>query len=281
MFFADVGSGRFDVSTDVDPVKLQFTVPRQQDSGDIVKSELWLFPTLESTQDDGWYEIRLTLFAKMKYLNKEREFETNERIYWRSSDKCVMVVATDLTKKIARRLKRHGINETLIDLTLEIIMIRPLINAPKEAEWQQTCRALSPRSSNNSFLVIKYYSDQESTTTGRKKRSTVPTTTSESPSSCSLVPFRVNLTEVFGSWIISPRELVDIKDCKGTCDVVSDYKLFSPRAVLKDRLKDSIKYEQKVSCVPTAFEPVAFLIYQEDYYVLVEYLVSATACGCR
>ena len=277
-----MGSSRFDVSTDVDMVKLQFTVPQKQDSSDIVKSELWLFPTLESKQDDGWYEIRLSLSAKMKSLNKARAFQTNELVYWRSSDKCVMVVATDLTKRIARRLKKRGINETLIDLTLEILMIRPLINAPKEAEWQQTCRALSPRSGNNSFLVIKYYSDKENTsTTGRKKRSTVPTTTSESPSCCSLVPFRVNLTEAFGSWIISPRELVDIKDCKGNCDVVSDYKLFSPRAVLKDRLKDSIKYKQEVSCVPTAFEPVAFLVYQENYYVLVEYLVSATACGCR
>ena len=277
-----MASSRFDVSTDVDPVKLQFTVPRQQEISNIVKSELWLFPTLESTQDGGWYEIRLSLSAKMKYLKKARTFETNESIYWRSSDKCVMVVATGLTKKIARSLKRHGINEILIDLTLKILQIRPLINASKEAEWQQTCRALSPRSSNNSFLVIKSYSDQESTsTTGRKKRSTVSNTTSESPTSCSLVPFRVNTTEVFGSWIILPP-IININDCQGSCSFSLDRNLFSLHAVLKGRLMGYIKNEQEVCCVPIAFKPVTFLIARpEDKYVIVQALISATACGCR
>lgn len=276
-------SGRFDVDENSRAVNLNFTVPQQQDSSDIVKSELWLFPSLQASLSSEWYTIRFLLTSTLPSFNKP--IETLSEVKWQSSGGCVMVDATRLTKKIARKLRSNQLNETLVYLKVQILSLTPLYNEHSKADWQQICKSLSPRSSNSSFLVVKYYSDQVSSTTSeRKKRNSLGENdrSPETESGCSLVPFYVNLTEVYGTWVVSPIELTDIRACAGDCDVGSNYHLFSSRALLKDRLKDLSRYDVKpVTCVPVAFEPLVFLIYQADYYVLVEYQVKATKCGCR
>lgn len=271
------------MDTNSGAVNLHFTVPQQQDSSDIVKSELWLFPSLQAVLPSDWYTVRFLLTSTLPSFN--RPIETVSEVKWKSSDGCAMVDATVLTKKIARKLRNYQLNETLVDLKVQIFSITPLYSVLKEEEWQQVCKSLSPRSSNSSFLVVKYYSDQVSSTTSeRKKRSTLNDggRYSEDESPCSVVPFYVNLTEAYGTWVVSPRGLTDIRACAGACDVASSLHLFSSRALLKDRLRDLSKYDvQPVTCVPVAFEPLPFLIYQVDYYVLVEYQVKATKCGCR
>ena len=275
--------GRFDVDTNSGAVNLHFTVPQQQDSSDIVKSELWLFPSLQAALPSEWYTVRFLLTSTLPSFN--RPIETLSEVKWKSSGGCVMVDATVLTKKIARKLKNYKLNETLVYLKVQILSLTPLYNEPKEADWQDICRSLSPRSSNGSFLVVKYYSDQVSSTTSERKKRNALGGNDRSPEDergCSLVPFNVNLTEIYGTWVVSPIGLTDIGDCAGDCDVVSNYNLFSSRALLKDRLRDHPTHDvQPVTCVPVAFDPLVFLIYQTDYYVLVEYHVKATKCGCR
>lgn len=284
-----IAGGRMDIGSYTSTVTLLFTVPHQKEIKAIGKSEIWIFPSLETPLEEGWYKLTLALVITMPDFNKP--VEADKIVYWHSTDDCIMIDVTGQTKSIARKLSKRSLNETLVTVEVSIIDKLKLIrNLPKKSEWHQTCLALSPRNDDNSFLVVKYYSDKEineSRPASVEKRSIE---NSNSSGGCQPVPFYVNLKVIYGDWIVSPRGEVDIQACSGTCDIVDDYRLFSSRAFLKHRLRNvgnSISVPSKlnldVSCTPLDFEHLVLLIYVNtgDYYVLVEYPVKVKTCGCQ
>ena len=283
-----------DVGSSSASTTLLFTVPQQKEIKAIGKSEIWLFPSLDTPVEEGWYKLELALVITMPDFNNP--VEADKTVYWRSTDGCLMIDVTGQTKAIARKLSKRALNKTLVTVEVSIIHKLKLIgNLPKEKEWQQVCATLSPRSNNNSFLVVKYYSDKEINDSIRssvekrnlEKRSIDRFNTS---GGCSLSPFIVDLEVIYGDWVMSPKEAVDIKACTGTCDIVDDFPLFSSRAFLKDRIRNvketlGVPSEMNldVSCVALTFEPLTLLIYvdDDDYYALVDFPIKATSCGCR
>ena len=287
-----MGGAQIDVDGDESSVTLQFTVPQQREPNAIDKAELWLFPSFNAPLEDRWYKLSLGFVIFLEGFNNPVEAPKN--VYLRGRDECIMVDLTRETKIIARKLNKSNLNETLVTVVVGLHHKEEVLNWRPEEEWQQTCSALSLRSSNTSFQVVKYFSDEGKSSDSARKRRTVvqrqvPAVDAK-PSGCSLVPFDIDLQEVYGDWIVSPTEPVNVGACSGICDINSNSKLFSSRAVLKDRLinvKDTLPYlpyhDLDVSCVPLTFDPLVFLIHVEttDYYVLVEYPIKATSCGCR
>ena len=281
---------------------LHFTVPQQSTSAmgnreasrPIAKAELWLFPSFNIPQDGRWYELTLGFVITLEGFNKVREIEVGP-VLWRGSDECIMVDLTRTARYIERRLKSRRLNETLVNVRVTVHHKEEVLHrTPLEKEWQRTCSSLSPRTSNTSFLVVKYFSDKVDR--GRRRRAVVDDqvpTASNYSSSCSLVQYTVKLQSVFGDWVVSPKEPVDVGACFGTCNININPGDFSPRAILKERLRNlrdtaesllplsSSHYE--ISCTEITVDPLVFLIYMEgpDSYVLLEYPVKAKNCGCR
>ena len=290
---ADMSGAQIDVGGDQSSVRLQFTVPQQSEPNAIENGELWLFPSFNTPLEDRWYKLSFGFIIRLREF--DNVVETRRVLYWRSTDECIKVNLTKHTKKIASRIKRKNLNETLVTVDVTLHHKEVVLAGRMEEEWQRTCSALISRSSNTSFLVVKYFSDEEESQSdsARKRRTTVEDpvpSVDAKPSGCSLVPFNVNLQEVYGDWIVSPTEPVNVGACSGTCDINSNSKLFSARAIFKDRLinmKDTLpdlpSHDLDVSCVPLTLKPLVFLIHVEttDYYVLVEYPIKATSCGCR
>lgn len=304
-------------------INLHFTVPQQsttaigkEEAKPIAKSELWLFPRFDDVpQDQRWYEISLGFVFTLSGFNKPVETQV-DGIRWRGADECIMVDLTTQTKIIDRKLKKRNLNETQVNVRVTVHHREEYHGPiPTEQEWQRTCSSLSSRASNNSFLVVKYFSDERPSTEGRKKRQVAydrPQPIDERPSiegrkkrrvaydhpqpiedssteGCSLVSYNVSLQEVFGPWVVSPSELVDVGACAGTCSS-NNGNLFTPRSQLKDRLSHSHhspsvipNHVFQVNCIAIRSSAMQFLIYMEETnsLVLVNYPIKAKACGCR
>ena len=279
-------------------VYLHFTVPQlstgangnQETSRPIEKAELWLFPSFNTPSSDAsvrWYELTLGFVFDLDGFNKDVDAYVD--VLWRDSDECLMVDLTSATRKIARKLKNRDLNETLVTAKVTLHDKVKLSNrSPSLEEWQHTCSYLSPRTSNTSFLVVKYITDEDDSSSNRRKRAAA----TEPPSAgcCSLIEHTVRLQEVFGDWVVSPTGLVDVGACAGICDVTINRFYFSPRALLKDRLRtltntDSLEsgLDFEVSCAPLTFDPLILLIHvaATDSYILMDYPVKAKSCGCR
>ena len=280
-------------------VNLHFTVPQlstnadgnQETSRPIEKAELWLFPTSNPSSEGQWYKLTLGFVFDLYDFNKNVESQV-ENVLWRDSDECMMVDLTSATKVIARKLKKRELNET--DVTAEVT-VRQKVKLPKSAspsvqEWQHTCSFLNARTSNTSFLVVKYISDEVDDSGRVKKRRAAVKDKPSTANCCSLITYEVQMQDVFGDWVVSPNGPVDVGACAGVCDVAINRFKFSPRALLKDRLRTMINphlhapgYDFGVSCAPLTFDPLILLIHVEaqDSYVLMDFPVKAKTCGCR
>ena len=278
-------------------VTLHFTIPQQSTNGiesqevsrPISKAELWLFPDFSSQVDDHWYKLTFGFVFTLEGFNRPVETQV-DNILWRSSDECVMVDLTAQTKIIDRKLKKCNLNETFVNVWVTVHHIEEYHGTtPEVQEWQNTCSSLSSRSSNTSFLV---FTDEENSSYGQGTKRAVPDdyrwTTGNETEGCSLVEYKVSLQEVFGTWVASPTELVDVGACSGRCDVNKDRDLFSPRAILKARLRNvqspvshMPNHNFQVFCTPVTFEPLLLLIHirEANSYALVDYLVKAFDTG--
>lgn len=306
-------------------ITLTFRVPKQRSMSDSnqsdknsklpQKAELWMFPRISNEPNARWYEVDLGFLFNL--FNKE--WEVDERIRWRSSDECIMVDLTPSIQRIDKRLqRRRKINETLANVTVTVHHITELTgnNIPNEQDWQKICRSeLQNRSSNTSFLAVQYFSDSpEGSTENRKKRTATNealTNTikrdsvnvhrrqiAELPSmklpsmerGCTNYTHMVRLQEVFGDWVVAPTEEVDVGLCYGFCRMDLNIAAFTPRGILKNRLKNVGDKDStvpsdhfEVKCAPLAFEPVIFLIHMEetDSYILMDYPIKVKSCGCQ
>lgn len=307
------GSGEDSITT------LQFRVPKQRSTSGSnqndkklpQKAELWMFPRISNEPNARWYEV--TLGFEFRLFNKI--WEVDEHIRWRSSDECIMVDLTSSIQKIDKRLQRRKkINETLANVTVTVHHITELTsnNIPNEQDWQKICRSeLQNRSSNTSFLVVQYFSDSpEGSTENRKKRTATNEALTNSikrdsvnvhrrrqiaelPSTergCTNYTHMVRLQDVFGDWVVAPTEEVDVGLCYGFCRMDLNIAAFTPRGILKNRLKNVGDKDStvpsdhfEVKCAPLAFEPVIFLIHMEetDSYILMDYPIKVKSCGCQ
>lgn len=306
---------------------LQFRVPKQQsiDANDVKsnqedepqKAELWLFPRIgqiNEPNDLRWYELRLGfVFDVLK-----KEWEDEEIIYWRNSDECIMVDLTAHVQKIHRRLgRKKKKNETLASVKVTVHHKRELLqNIPtKPQDWQQICSSeLQNRTSNTSFIVVQYFSNSadSSNESRRKKRTAVnkplnPSNKIDSvnahrrraqraaavqrPSEeqgCTNYEYNVNLQEVFGAWVVAPTEEIDVGICYGFCDIGTNPEAFSPRGILRNRLRNMEESlvpsdHFDVSCTPLTFEPLILLIRMEetDTLILMDFPIKVKSCGCQ
>ena len=297
-FFADTNGGQIGGGGVSSSIDLHFTVPQQttnaigsqDESRPISKSELWLFPNFNVPKNERWYEVSLGFVFTLEGFNRPVEAEVGN-ILWRGSDDCIMVDLTPQTKIIDRKLKRRGLNETLVHVRVTVHHREEYHGpTPHVEEWQNTCSSLSHRTTNTSFLVVKYFSDEtevsEDTSRSRRRVENLPQSNSSLPEFCSLIQFKVRLQEVFGNFITSPTEPVDIGACVGKCDISLTGELFSKRAMLKDRMRSlpSIPKEHfTVNCVAQTVVPLNVLIHddREDSYFLVKLPIKANTCGCR
>ena len=282
---------------------LHFTVPQhsttgignQEEERPIAKSELWLFPRFtDSPQEPRWYELSLGFVFTLTGFNKPVETQV-DGILWRGSDECIMIDLTTQTKIIDRKLKKRDLNETEVNVRVTVHHKEEYHGpTPTEQVWQQTCSSLSNRASNNSFLVVKYFSDEGPTSDGGRKKRRVayehpPAIEQSSTDGCSLVPYEVNLQELFGEWVVSPSGTVDVGACAGSCNS-DNLNLFTARSTLKDRLSQphnspSIipNHVFQVNCIAVRSSAIKFLINMEETksLVLVNYPIKAKTCGCR
>ena len=282
---------------------LRFTIPQQSESAiaskeetrAISKSELWLFTNFTNTpRDNRWYQITLGFVFTLEGFNRPVETQV-ENLLWRGSDECIMVDLTPQTKIIDRKLKKRNLNATVVDVKVTVHHKEEYHgpSTPRAQEWQDTCSSLSQRTTNTSFLVLKYFPDDEGEIVEerrKKKRSIVDVpprpTNSSLATGCSLRELNVRLNEVLGNWIVSPTDEIDVGICAGTCDLVQSRALFSPQAMLMDRLSNMglstvSNYNYKVSCVAVTLTPINVLIRMEASYILFNLPIRAHTCGCR
>jgi hypothetical protein len=271
----------------------------QDKSRPIAKSELWLFPNFtETPRDERWYEITLGFVFTLQGFNRPVEAQV-EDILWRGSDECIMVDLTPQAKIIDRKLRKRNLNETIVRVTVTVHHKEEYHGSDRTVkEWQNACSTLSRRTSNSSFLVVKYFSDEnsESSTESRVRRRSgeepQPATNSSAPECCSVREFRVKLQDVYGDWVAAPTEPVDVGICSGVCNVEKHPEHFSPRALLKDRVRNLYlesglspvpEHHFKLACTPLTTEPIRLLTYvpKAESYVLFMMPIKAKTCSCR
>lgn len=290
---------------------LQFRVPKQrsmsgsQNKKEPQKAELWMFPRISNEPNGRWYEVELGFDFSL--FNKK--WEVKKLIHWRNSDDCIMVDLTSSIQKIDRRLrKKKNINETLANVSVTVNHMKELLNNfPKEQDWQKTCKfELQNRSSNTSFLVAQYFSNSPGSSTENRKKRTATTHSNKRDSlnlhrrrrqtvalpsmerGCTKYTHMVRLQEVFGDWVVTPTEEVDVGLCYGFCNLDNNPEAFTPRGILNNRLKNMVDKNSpvasdhfEVNCTPLAFEPIIFLIHIEDSYILMDYPIKVKSCGCQ
>ena len=294
---ADTNGGQISAYDEDSTICLNFVVPQHSASGNqdearsIAKSELWLFPSFNTT-DKRWYQLSMGFVFRLEEFNKPVEAEISN-ILWRGSDDCIMVDLTTQTKIIERKLKKRQLNETVVEVTISVTHKELYHGDVHDLDWQQMCSTLTSRTSNTSFIVVKYFSDEErvSQTTQRKRSTTVVEDDRIPPrEGCSLIPHEVRLQDAFGAWVVSPEGPVDVGACSGFCDASTDHHLFTARALLKERLRNlslamspTSSHLFDISCIATEFDPLIFVahVQERDSYVLLDLPVKAKTCACR
>lgn len=290
--------------------KLQFvlTIPKEKGIAIVSSAELWLFPNLDALREPATL-LKMTLLVEVT-LPEANMPRRQQIIYtWRTDESCVVLDMTALTKRITNFMRKHNPEETNATISVEVVTVgesglqnSTLEEGLRNVQLVATCDQLNQsRSENTPFLAVKYYNDSEMGGTEyssdeeewqRTARDTVVSSSSSPASSedaesqsqpsgnCSLVPLLANLTEVYGGFVIQPQ-VEDIKACKGTC---SGFQRYSTHALVKERLNwlSGGLNRLTVTCVPTAFKPLEFLIFQNGYLLIVKFRdIIAQECGCR
>ena len=274
-------------------LQLQFTIPKQKDATVIHKAELWIFPNMQSVSTRKQFEI--TFLATITFSHARTPRRESFTYFWKSNEECVPLDMTSLTRKISNNLRKRKLEKSNVTVQLEVVQARQYditqgtgSHPGLGKDYLSICSALQTRTSNMLFLVVKYYEPSKENrfpvdgTVPLTKRSQLNTSSTPKASNCSLVSMVANLTEVYGTFVISPIT-IDVGDCQGSCKSNSLYK-YSSHALLKERLKWINQDESDVSvcCVPTAFEHLELLIRDQSYLIIVEFSdMKAKSCGCR
>lgn len=274
---------------------LQFTIPKQKDVAVIHKAELWIFPNMQSVPTGKQFEI--TFLATATFAHARTPRRESFTYSWKSDEECVPLDLTSLTKKISNNLRKRKLEKSNVTVQLEVVQAQQYdltqgtdSHPGMGKDYLSICSALQGRTNNMPFLVVKYYDPSKERrfavdgAVPLTKRSQMNNTSSiPKESNCSLTSMVANFTEIYGTFVASPLTK-DIRDCQGSCQSNSLYK-YSSHALVKERLKWTIKQDQSyvsVCCVPTAFEPLEMLIYDQSLLVLVEFShMVAKSCGCR
>lgn len=277
-----------------------FTIPRQKGATTIQNAELWLFPSqqYQATFKTGTV-IEMTLFVLINLAHAKQPRREAMEVTWNTDMDCIPLSMTSLSKKISKNLRKRDLERANITVSIEVVRINSQssqLTVPINSSYVGICNALSEKTSNTPFLVVKYYSDEPFSTyissgsfqppgSNKQKRDIDHLEVGESnrPSNCSVVPLIVDLTEVYGSFIVKPQRL-DISDCYGSCNVLLNSDSFSHHATILERLKlvKGGDVKREVGCVPIAYKSQDLLIYQWRYYVLVEFRdMIVTKCACH
>ena len=226
---------------------------------------------------------------------------------------------TGLSRKVVNNLQKRGLEKTNISVSIEVVTARdpePVQGMMAlDVDLQEGCTALHQRGSNTPFLVMKYYdenrltsvtfsethSDEESTTSTQNRpqkrqsssdassiESDDDNSTTESPSAtssngCAVVPLKVNLTKIFGDFILLPTEM-HINDCYGSCESGQSSEDFTLHSRIKEQIK-LIEGEDRLQrsencCAPSSYEQRDLLIRKENYIAIV-YFPDMVVTGCK
>ena len=274
----------------------QLLVPKQKEENNIQKAELWLFPDMKTAEPGQLVDIYLSVTAS---IPRTRHPRREALVYtWVPEESAIPLDLSSLTRKISRSVQKSGVSESNVTLQIEVLDAR-VYPAEQATKTNIGCKALLPecnalqiRTNNNPFLVIKYYTyndgdtgsfttDGTTTLSGQNKRQ-APGGTPGSSTNCTLSPLVVNLSDVYGQFIIAPPS-ADIGNCAGTC-AVSSYQKYTSHALVKERVNWLTGKENNLSvcCVPSILAPLELLIYQDGYFLIVEFQdMIAKECSCR
>lgn len=284
--------------------QLLFTIPRQKEATTIKNAELWLFPSLQYQQsfpEDTIVEMKLIVKVNLAHAKQPRE--SPMKMTWDTRVDCIPLKMTVLSKKISNNLRKNNLEEANITVTIEVLQTVsqrpfPTDHVNMTSSNIDICDGLAERRTNTPFLVVKYYSDEvynaymssgyslgmQPVPDSKTKRDLLPVLRdSAGHSNCSIVPLVADLTEIYGSFIIKPRRL-DISDCHGSCNSLSNSNSFTQHATIVDKLKlkKGGDFIRDICCVPVAYKSQRLLIFQSHYFVLVEFKdMIVTECACH
>ena len=234
---------------------------------------------------------------------------------WRMDSSCLRLNLTGLSRKVVNNLQKRGLEKTNITVSVEVVAARdPEViqgTFALDTDLQEGCTALHNRNSNAPFLVMKYYDENrltssnipfsetdeavpsptrqqkrqsESDESGTDPSSPTAPTTSDSWKGCQIVPLRVNLTKVFGDFVIMPREMY-INDCSGSCNTGRNPDNFTLHSRIKEQMKlvegvDNIQ-RRETCCAPSSYDQRDLLIRKENYFAIVSFPeMVVTGCHC-
>lgn len=261
-------------------IELEFTIPKQSTVA-CPDVELWIFPDRSQTPRNRIMEIYYLARARIPQVSSSRSHQFS--VLWNTSEDCVHLNLTGLSKKISRILQRRNLNESDVSVEVEIVrMIHRNIQMESgiiEALKRDLCSSLAQRETNSSFLIIKNYDESKTQHVFTKynlppppskavqKRNIAEILTVSTSGSCSTVPFVVNLTAVYGDFIKGPI-VTDIRDCSGRCTLLHDGKRFSKHGEIKEMLKllpgGDFLSTYEPTCTPVQFRPLHILIELQD-----------------
>lgn len=285
-------------------LSLLFTIPKQRDGNMIQKAELWIFPDMTSSLATFQSPVTVAMLATAHLANSRRPRTDSFTFTWKPEEGCIPIDLTQLTLKLARKISSEEQDEVNVTITLEVLdafvtgQSTSLVTEGGCGDLLPACISLQQRTSNTPFLVIKYFTyngeskvagvegegeegEQEEGASDAKRH--LPGRRREAPDdgNCKLERLLVNLTDIYGDFVVRPLQ-ADIRDCSGTCDS-SQFKLYSSHALVKERMNYFTgDAGLSVCCSPSEFEPLELLIYQDGYFLIVEFSdLVATKCSCR
>lgn len=283
-----------------DIFSLVFTIPRQKDATTIQNAELWLFPSPKYQRSfvEGTI-LEMVLLVVVKLAHAKHPRQEIMTITWDTQTSCIPLSMTSLSKKISKNLEKRDLEEANITVTIEVVNISqltdPVDSSSSSVGFLDVCNGLAGKRTNTPFFVVKYYSDDpfnaymssgsslELQPPNKRKRELLSSPgNSDGPvNNCSIVPLVVDLTEVYGPFIIKP-ERVDISDCSGNCNVLVDSSTYTLHATILERLKLKGTAKRDVCCIPIAYESQDLLIFHSYYLVLVQFKdMIVTECACH
>ena len=291
---------------------LNFMLPYPGDSIGIHEADLWLFSKASQLRNDSVMDLTLLVVVELAHATKPRREVMNYS--WRMDSTCLRLNMTGLSRKIINNLQKRGLEKTNISVSIEVVAARePEViqgtTIALDTDLREGCSALRDRNSNEPFLVMKYYNEEQlslaedssseessSSPSRQQKRQSgsgqpetptagTTTTSTSAPSwnGCSVVPLTVNLTKVYGDFIVLPKE-INIQDCYGSCDTGQNADRFTLHARIKERVRltEGVNTIQRgdACCAPSSFKQQDMLIRKENYIAIVTFPDMVVA-GCH
>lgn len=297
---------------------LNFVIPNPGDTLGIHETDLWIFPDSSQLQNNRIMDLTFLVVVELAHARNPRREVMNYS--WRMDSNCLKLNMTGLSRKIINNLQKKGLEKTNVTVRIEVVTARdPEViqnTFDVDEDLREGCSALLNRSSNTAFLVMKYYDErhltnqpltddstndegsssqfsrphkrqsESDTSDSTEVSESLPTLTNTSDpwKGCSIVPLRVNLTKVFGDFIIYPKE-VYIDDCYGSCSTGRNADHFTLHARIKEQIKlvegvDNVQ-RSETCCTPSSYGHGDLLIRKENYIAIVAFHdMFVTGCHC-